>query len=171
MDIQENENKPEILPIKDNLELDINENIIKEEKLEPKIIENIKSPQLIQDILHLSSHSTQNDYQHQNNLIKSLYSFNDSIIPILDDDFIEDKINSLDYIIEKEKLEGIKAQYNIEFGKLENFKNQWMMVQQDLRQIKNQQIIEQQKLEQIKNQIKTHKHKINIKQKKKIHQQ
>ena len=30
MDIQENENNPEILPIKDNLELDINENIIKE---------------------------------------------------------------------------------------------------------------------------------------------
>lgn len=129
MDIQENENKPEILPIKDNLELDINENIIKEEKLEPKIIENINSPQLIQDILHLSSHSTQNDYQHQNNLIKSLYSFNDSIIPILDDDFIEDKINynpKIKFLSMKKKLnsmnfEQINPQNNYLKKKIEQY--------------------------------------------------
>ena len=129
MDIQENENKPEILPIKDNLELDINENIIKEEKLEPKIIENINSPQLIQDILHLSSHSTQNDYQHQNNLIKSLYSFNDSIIPILDDDFIEDKINynpKIKFLSMKKKLnsmnfEQINPQINYLKKKIEQY--------------------------------------------------
>jgi hypothetical protein len=129
MDIQENENKPEILPIKDNLELDINENIIKEEKLEPKIIENINSPQLIQDILHLSSHSTQNDYQHQNNLIKSLYSFNDSIIPILDDDFIEDKINynpKIKFLSMKKKLnsmnfEKINPQNNYLKKKIEQY--------------------------------------------------
>ena len=129
MDIQENENKPEILPIKDNLELDINENIIKEEKLEQKIIENINSPQLIQDILHLSSHSTQNDYQHQNNLIKSLYSFNDSIIPILDDDFIEDKINynpKIKFLSMKKKLnsmnfEQINPQNNYLKKKIEQY--------------------------------------------------
>ena len=129
MDIQENENKPEILPIKDNLELDINENIIKEEKLEPKIIENINSPQLIQDILHLSSHSTQNDYQHQNNLIKSLYSFNDSIISILDDDFIEDKINynpKIKFLSMKKKLnsmnfEQINPQNNYLKKKIEQY--------------------------------------------------
>ena len=129
MDIQENENKPEILPIKDNLELDINKNIIKEEKLEPKIIENINSPQLIQDILHLSSHSTQNDYQHQNNLIKSLYSFNDSIIPILDDDFIEDKINynpKIKFLSMKKKLnsmnfEQINPQNNYLKKKIEQY--------------------------------------------------
>ena len=129
MDIQENENKPEILPIKDNLELDINENIIKEEKFEPKIIENINSPQLIQDILHLSSHSTQNDYQHQNNLIKSLYSFNDSIIPILDDDFIEDKINynpKIKFLSMKKKLnsmnfEQINPQNNYLKKKIEQY--------------------------------------------------
>ena len=129
MDIQENENKPEILAIKDNLEVDINENIIKEEKLEPKIIENINSPQLIQDILHLSSHSTQNDYQHQNNLIKSLYSFNDSIIPILDDDFIEDKINynpKIKFLSMKKKLnsmnfEQINPQNNYLKKKIEQY--------------------------------------------------
>ena len=129
MDIQENENKPEILPIKDNLELDINENIIKEEKLEPKIIENINSPQIIQDILHLSSHSTQNDYQHQNNLIKSLYSFNDSIIPILDDDFIEDTINynpKIKFLSMKKKLnsmnfEQINPQNNYLKKKIEQY--------------------------------------------------
>ena len=129
MDIQENENKPEILQEKDNLELDFNENIIKEEKLESKIIENINSPQLIQDILHLSSHSTQNDYQHQNNLIKSLYSFNDSIIPILDDDFIEDKINynpKIKFLSMKKKLnsmnfEQINPQNNYLKKKIEQY--------------------------------------------------
>ena len=79
----------EMNEVNDLKEEDKNKNIVKEEKN----FQNINSPQLIQDILHLSSHSTQNGFQHQNNLIKSLYSFNDSILPILDDNFSEDDIN------------------------------------------------------------------------------
>ena len=83
----------EMIKVDDLKEEDKNKNIVKEEKNEFINFQNINSPQLIQDILHLSSHSTQNGFQYQNNLIKSLYSFNDSILPILDDNFSEDDIN------------------------------------------------------------------------------
>ena len=83
----------EMNEVNDLKEEDKNKNIVKEEKNEFINFQNINSPQLIQDILHLSSHSTQNGFQHQNNLIKSLYSFNDSILPILEGDFSEDDIN------------------------------------------------------------------------------
>jgi len=94
MDIQVPIKDPEEMIKVDVLkEEDKNKNIVKEEKNEFINFQNINFPQLIQDILHLSSHSTQNGFQHQNNLIKSLYSFNDSILPILDDNFSEDDIN------------------------------------------------------------------------------
>ena len=86
MDIPINENKLENILEKDILEEDKNKNILKEEKIEFQNFDNINSPQLIQDILHLSSHSTQNCFQHQNNLIKSLYSLNDLILPALEED-------------------------------------------------------------------------------------
>ena len=84
---------PDGLVEMNNIEENKNKNIVKEEENEFINFQNINSPQLIQDILHLSSHSTQNGFQHQNNLIRSLYSFNDSILPILDEDFSEDNIN------------------------------------------------------------------------------
>ena len=107
MDIPLEENKPEIIPEKDNLEEEINTKIINEEKKEMNYFENINSPQLIQDILHLSSHSSQNDFQHQNNMIRSLYSFNDSILPILEDDFVDNSINfnpKIQFISKRNKL-------------------------------------------------------------------
>ena len=89
MDIPEGQDKPDNLFEKDNIVEDINQNEIKEKKIEHKNFHNVNSPQLIQDILHLSSHSTQNAFEHQNNLIKSIYSFNDCISPIIDNDFNE----------------------------------------------------------------------------------
>ena len=93
MEIPLEENKPEMIPEKNVLEEEINAKKVIEEKKEINYFEKINSPQLIQDILHLSSHSSQNDYQHQNNMIRSLYSFNDSILPILDEDIIDNDIN------------------------------------------------------------------------------
>ena len=93
MDITNKNEKEDIQS--NNLEMGLFESFesVEENKNKLKTNENINSPQLIQDILHLSSHSTQNGYQLQNNLIRSLYSFNDSITTILDDDFSEDNIN------------------------------------------------------------------------------
>lgn len=93
MEIPLEENKPEMIPEKNVLEEEINAKKVIEEKKEINYFEKINSPQLIQDILHLSSHSSQNDYQHQNNMIRSLYSFNDSILPILDEVIIDNDIN------------------------------------------------------------------------------
>ena len=93
MEIPLEENKSEIIPEKNILEEEINAKKVIKEKKEVNYFENINSPQLIQNILYLSSHSSQNDYQHQNNMIRSLYSFNDSILPILDEDIIDKGIN------------------------------------------------------------------------------
>ena len=82
MDIPLNEIKTEEIPKKENIESEI-----KQDKSKQKNYENINSPQLIQQILKLSTQSIQNDYYHQNKLIKSLYSFNDSILPIIETDF------------------------------------------------------------------------------------
>ena len=54
------------------------ENIITEETFE-----NINSPQLIQNILHLSTNSSKIGLDLENNIIKSLISINDLISPIL----------------------------------------------------------------------------------------
>lgn len=98
---------PEGLLEINNTEESKNKNIEKEEENESINFQNINSPQLIQDILHLSSHSTQNGFQHQNNLIRSLYSFNDSILPILEEDFSEDNINfnpKIEFLKRRNKL-------------------------------------------------------------------
>ena len=118
MDIPLGENKEEILPKKEEIESDIiNVNIIKEEKSKKKF-ENINSPQLIQQILKLSTNSIQNDYHHQNNIIKSLYSFNDSILPIIEDDYTDNNniINfnpQIQFLLKKNKLSSMNfAQVN-----------------------------------------------------------
>ena len=118
MDIPLVENKEEILPKKEEIESDIIKvNIIKEEKSKKKF-ENINSPQLIQQILKLSTNSIQNDYHHQNNIIKSLYSFNDSILPIIEDDYTDNNniINfnpQIQFLSKKNKLSSMNfAQVN-----------------------------------------------------------
>ena len=109
MDIPLNEIKTEEIPKNENIESEIiNVKIIKQEKSKQKNYENINSPQLIQQILKLSTQSIQNDYHHQNKLIKSLYSFNDSILPIIEDDF-NDNINinfnpRIQFLLQKDKL-------------------------------------------------------------------
>ena len=118
MDIPLGENKEEILPKKEEIVSDIIKvNIIKEEKSKKKF-ENINSPQLIQQILKLSTNSIQNDYHHQNNIIKSLYSFNDSILPIIEDDYTDNNniINfnpQIQFLLKKNKLSSMNfAQVN-----------------------------------------------------------
>ena len=54
------------------------ENVITEETFE-----NINSPQLIQNILHLSTNSSKIGLDLENNIIKSLISINDIITPLL----------------------------------------------------------------------------------------
>lgn len=81
-------------------------------------IENINSPQLIQDILHLSTNSTKNGFQLQNNMIKSLYSFNNSILSVLDSNI--DNFNPEIYFLQKKhKI------YNMDFNK-NNFRNSFL---------------------------------------------
>ena len=118
MDIALDENKEEILPKKEEIESDIIKvNIMKEEKPKKKF-ENINSTQLIQQILKLSTNSIQNDYHHQNNIIKSLYSFNDSILPIIEDDYTDNNniINfnpQIQFLLKKNKLSSMNfAQVN-----------------------------------------------------------
>ena len=65
------------------------ENIIIEETFE-----NINSPQLIQNILHLSTNSSKIGLDLENNIIKSLISINDLIAPLLLDN--KNKENDID---------------------------------------------------------------------------
>ena len=109
MDIPLNEIKTEEISKKENIESEIiNVKIIKQDKSKQNNKEKINSPQLIQQILKLSTQSIQNDYYHQNKLIKSLYSFNDSILPIIQDDF-NNNINTnynprIHFLSQKNKL-------------------------------------------------------------------
>ena len=109
MDIPLNEIKTEEIPKKENIESEIiNDKIIKQDKSKQKNYENINSPQLIQQILKLSTQSIQNDYYHQNKLIKSLYSFNDSILPIIETDFNDNNNTTynprIQFLSQKNKL-------------------------------------------------------------------
>ena len=131
------------VPIKDPEEMikvdvlkeeDKNKNIVKEEKNEFINFQNINFPQLIQDILHLSSHSTQNGFQYQNNLIKSLYSFNDSILPILDDNFSEDDINFNPRIIFLKKRNKLNMMNFAQINSRNNFLLQKINQYNDLQQ-------------------------------------
>ena len=109
MDIPLNEIKTEEISKKENIESEIiNVKIIKQDKSKQNNKLKINSPQLIQQILKLSTQSIQNDYYHQNKLIKSLYSFNDSILPIIQDDF-NNNINTnynprIHFLSQKNKL-------------------------------------------------------------------
>jgi hypothetical protein len=124
----------EMIKVDDLKEEDKNKNIVKEEKNEFINFQNINSPQLIQDILHLSSHSTQNGFQHQNNLIKSLYSFNDSILPILDDNFSEDDINFNPRIIFLKKRNKLNMMNFAQINSRNNFLLQKINQYNDLQQ-------------------------------------
>ena len=109
MDIPLNEIKTEEIPKKENIESEIiNDKIIKQDKSKQKNYKNINSPQLIQQILKLSTQSIQNDYYHQNKLIKSLYSFNDSILPIIETDFNDNNNTTynprIQFLSQKNKL-------------------------------------------------------------------
>jgi len=58
-----------------------------------EVFENINSPKLIQEILQLSTKSTKIGLQLENNMIKSLLSFNENLLPILDNEIKEDNFN------------------------------------------------------------------------------
>ena len=75
MDIQAENELPEEKKENKN---DKEDDIITEEKFE-----NINSPQLIQNILHLSTNSSKIGLDLENNIIKSLMSINDLMSPIL----------------------------------------------------------------------------------------
>ena len=103
-------------------EINTQNNISKENDIDKNLDldnnENINSPQLIQDILHLSTNSTKNGFQLQNNMIKSLYSFNNSILSILDSNI--DNFNPEIYFLQKKhKI------YNMDFNK-NNFRNSFL---------------------------------------------
>ena len=103
-------------------EINTQNNISKENDIDNNFdldnIENINSPQLIQDILHLSTNSTKNGFQLQNNMIKSLYSFNNSFLSVLDSNI--DNFNPKIYFLQKKhKI------YNMDFNK-NNFRNSFL---------------------------------------------
>ena len=114
------------------------ENELPEEKKENKnektdditteeIFENINSPQLIQNILHLSTNSSKIGLDLENNIIKSLISINDLMTPILLDNKNEENdfaVNSnfnpfLHVLNKKEEL------YKLNFEEL-NVKNKFL---------------------------------------------
>jgi hypothetical protein len=103
-------------------EINTQNNISKENDIDKNLDldnnENINSPQLIQDILHLSTNSTKNGFQLQNNMIKSLYSFNNSFLSVLDSNI--DNFNPEIYFLQKKhKI------YNMDFNK-NNFRNSFL---------------------------------------------
>ena len=98
MDIQE-ENKKDILKIEEKPE-----NIIDKEKKDiTEIFENINSPQLIQNIIQLSTHSSKNGFEMQNNIIKSLLSVNDNIVSMLENNIEENNYNPYIQSLNKKK--------------------------------------------------------------------
>ena len=104
-------------------EINTQNNISKENDIDKGLdldnIENINSPQLIQDILHLSTNSTKNGFQLQNNMIKSLYSFNNSILSILDSNI--DNFNPEIYFLQKKhKI------HNMDFN-INNIRNSFLL--------------------------------------------
>jgi len=92
-----------------------------------EIFENINSPQLIQNILHLSTNSSKIGLDLENNIIKSLISINDLMTPILLDNKNEENdfaVNSnfnpfLHALSKKEEL------YKLNFEEL-NVKNKFL---------------------------------------------
>ena len=142
MDIP-NPNEKEDIQLNNNLELNIFDNFESTEKnqKELKNFENINSPKLIQDILHLSSHSLQNGFELQNNLIRSLYSFNDTITTIMDDDFSEDNINfnpSIIFLKKRNKLNMMNfPQINSDNNFLLNKINQYNDLKQKISELKS----------------------------------
>ena len=142
MDIP-NQNEKEDIQLNNNLELNIFDNFESTEKnqKELKNFENINSPKLIQDILHLSSQSLQNGFELHNNLIRSLYSFNDTITTIMDDDFSEDNINfnpSIIFLKKRNKLNMMNfPQINSDNNFLLNKINQYNDLKQKISEFKS----------------------------------
>ena len=92
-------------------------NLSEEIKINKEIFENINSPQIIQDILHLSTESSQIEIELQNNTIKSLLSINENLLPILDNDYNE--VNFNPFILSQNKRNDL---YRLNFEQI-NFTN------------------------------------------------
>ena len=91
--------------------------VSEEIKINEEPFENINSPQIIQDILRLSTESSQIELELQNNTIKSLLSINQNILPILDNDFNE--VNFNPFILSQNKRKDL---YRLNFEQI-NFTN------------------------------------------------
>lgn len=92
-------------------------------KLKKEIFENINSPKIIQEILQLSTKSEKVGLQLENNIIKSLLSFNRILLPILDDEYSEINENSFNpYIISQNKRNTL---YKLNFEE-NNFNNDFL---------------------------------------------
>ena len=117
------------------------ENIVQEANIitidNKENIDNINSPQLIQDILHLSTNSTKNGFQIQNNMIKSLYSFNNSILSIFDSN-LNDFNPDIYFLQKKHKLHSMDFnKNNIRNNFLQNKIEQYNDLKQKISQYKN----------------------------------
>ena len=82
-------------------------------KIFTETFENINSPHIIQDILHLSIESSQIELELQNNTIKSLLSINENLLPILDNDYNEENFNP--FILSQNKKSDL---YRLNFEKI-----------------------------------------------------
>ena len=69
-----------------------NQNCLKPEEdkqnIKDKIIENLNSPQLIQEIINLNSPKNKVEIKLENKIVKSLTSFNNIFVKSLDDDIV-----------------------------------------------------------------------------------
>ena len=81
------------MEIKEEIKLKNDKKEIDEFIKNKEVFENINSPKLIQEILQLSTKSTKIGLQLENNMIKSLLSFNENLLPILDNEIKEDNFN------------------------------------------------------------------------------
>ena len=90
-------------------------------KINREPFENINSPQIIQDILRLSTESSQIEMELQNNTIKSLLSINENLLPILDNDFNDDD-NFNPFILSQKKRKDL---YRLNFEQI-NFTNNFL---------------------------------------------
>lgn len=131
MDI-EKEKKENILDEKEHIEekgkgeeKKLSEELMKNKEL----FENINSPSMIQDILHLSKESSQINLQMENNIVNSLSSINQILLPILENENEESNFNPLILIQNKKKdlyrlqFEPINITNNILKEKIKEYNN------------------------------------------------
>ena len=96
---------------------------LEELKQNKEIFENINSPKIIQEILQISTSSNQIGLQLENNIIKSLSSFNEAVLSIIDNDDKETKeYNFNPFILSQNKRNNL---YNLNFEEI-NFNNDFL---------------------------------------------